>query len=284
MSRLFILLLGFCLSFSALSVQRFYSPIVESEWWVSSSQIRCELVHKISHYGEARFVYSSGGELAFQLYSWEPARRDSMTNLSSIAPFWRQPKETDLAELALSKGNYPVYFGGNLAYKMLYELQEGYDPLFHYKDWAGFSDDVYVRVSSVNFHRKLDEFKLCITNALPYGADQVKDEIVYFRTNKDHLSQPQRVKLNDMVTFAKIDKNFEIHLKGHADARGRRIFNKKLSARRIRSVEKYLISKGVPAKQISLKKAFGESRPVASNRTAKGRKKNRRVEVIIKRE
>jgi len=284
MSRLFLLLISLCFSLNVHSVQRFYSPVDVSEWQVFSSSIQCDMVHKISDYGEGRFVYSSGGELAFQLHSLEPARINSVTSLSSIAPFWREPGKVELAELTLSKGNMPVYVGGNLAYKIFYELQEGFDPTFHYKDWAGFDDDVYVTVSSVNFHRVFGEFKRCISEALPYGADQIKDTIVYFRTNKDNLSQEQRKKLADIVLFAKVDKDFEIHLNGHADARGRRIFNKKLSARRIRSVEKYLLSKGVPSMQISYKKAHGESLPVASNRKASGRKKNRRVEVTIQRE
>jgi len=281
MLHLFLLLIGLCLSTDALAVQRFHTPVDRAEWLVFSSPIQCDMVHKISDYGEGRFVFSSGGELAFQLYSLEPARHDSITSLSSVAPHWREPGIKALTELTLSKGHMPVYVGGELAYKMFYELQEGYDPTFHYKDWAGFKDDVYVTISSVNFHRKFLEFKRCISAALPYGADHVKDTIVYFQTDKDNLSFEQRKKLADIVLFAKVDKNFEIRLNGHADARGRRIYNKKLSARRIRSVEEYLLSKGVPELQISRKKAYGESRPVASNRNASGRKKNRRVEVLI---
>jgi len=281
MPRLFLLLIGLYFSTNALAVQRFHTPVDRAEWLVFSSPVQCDMVHKISDYGEGRFVFSAGGELAFQLFSLEPARRDSVTSLSSVAPHWREPSVTELTELTLSKGNYPVYVGGELAYKLFYELQEGYDPTFHYKDWAGFEDDVYVTISSVNFHRKFLEFKRCISQALPYGADHVKDTIVYFQTDKDNLSPEQRKKLADIVLFAKVDQSFEISLNGHADARGRRIYNKKLSARRIRSVEKYLLSEGVPALQISHKKAYGESKPVASNRKASGRKKNRRVEVLV---
>lgn len=255
--------------------------MVDSDWHVLSSPIQCELVHEIDHYGNGRFIFSSGGELAFQLYSIEAARREGAASLYSIAPFWREAEEKDLAQLAISSGNMPVYVGGELAYRILYELQAGRHPTFHYKDWASFEDDVYVSVSSVNFHKQVDEFKRCITNALSYGSDEVKDTIVYFGSDKSTLTRSQRKKLTEIVLFSKIDKNLKIQLKGHADGRGRRIYNKKLSTRRIRAVEKYLVSKGVPEMQIS-QKAHGESRPVASNRSERGRRNNRRVDVLIK--
>jgi len=283
MPRLFTLLIGLLLSPGLQTAQRYQSSVVESDWHVKSSPIQCEMVHNINHYGNGRFVFSSGGELAFQLHVMEPARRESVASLYSIAPFWHESEEKELAQLTISRGKMPVYVGGDLAFRMLYELQAGRHPTFHYKDWAGFEDDVYVSVSSVNFHRNLDEFKLCISNALSYGSDQVKDTAVYFDSDKHAVTRRQRERLREIIMFAKIDKGLKIQLKGHADGRGRRIYNKKLSARRTRAVEKFLVSKGVPAMQIS-QKAHGESRPVASNRSQRGRKSNRRVDVIIKHE
>jgi len=282
MSRFIVLIFSLLFVTKLPAVQRFHSSVEEASWHVHSSAIYCEMVHNISHYGNGRFVFSSGGELAFQLHVLEPARRESVASLYSIAPFWRYKNEKELAQLSISKGKMPVYVGGDLAYRMLYELQEGRDPTFHYKDWAGFVDDVYVSVSSVNFHQQIDEFKRCISNVLPYGSDKVKDTVVFFDTDKSSITRAQRKKLHEIILFAKIDKGMKIQLKGHADGRGRRIYNKKLSLRRINAVEKYLVSKGIPAEQISLK-AHGESRPVDSNRNSRGRKNNRRVDVVINR-
>lgn len=279
--RLLIALLFLILSFSLHAVQRYQSSVDEADWKVRSSPIECEMSHEIDHYGKGRFIYSSGGELAFQLYSREAARQNSVASLYSFAPFWREPKEKELAQLTISKGKMPFYIGGNLAYRMLYELKAGRHPTFHYKDWAGFEDDVYVSVSSVKFHKHIDDFTLCMSNALDYGSDQVKDTALYFATDKFGLSKQEKAKLWQIALFARIDKDMKIQLKGHADGRGRRIYNKKLSARRTASVEKYLISKGVSETQIS-QLALGESRPAASNRSPRGRKNNRRVDVFIK--
>jgi len=277
-SSVFLLLLF--LPNSLYAVQRFHSTVEESQWTVKSTPIYCELRHPISHYGDARFVYSSGGELAFQLRVLMAAPRDGATSLYSIAPFWRNPYQKELAQLTISKGVMPVYVGGSLALRILYELQKGRDPTFHYRDWADYTDDVFVSVSSVNFHRVADEFRQCISQVLPYGADKVKDTFVYFAVNKHALVKEQRKRLKNIILFAKMDPAMQIQLKGHTDSEGRRRFNKQLSIRRSRAVEGYLISQGVPAEQIS-NRSFGESRPVASNRSLSGRSRNRRVEVII---
>ena len=282
MSRLPLLLLLLVPHFSLFAAQRFHSSTDESHWMVKSSPIYCELKHPISHYGDGRFVYSSGGELAFQLRVQMPAPRESVASLYSIAPFWRPAYEKELAQLTISQGKMPVYVGGSLALRMLYELQKGFDPTFHYKDWASFEDDVYVTLSSVNFHRQLDKFQHCINQALPYGADKLKDTRVYFDTNKSILRPEQRERLKEIALFASMDKSMRIQLFGYADDRGLRRYNKRLSERRTRAVRKYLISRGVSAEQISIR-AYGERRPVASNRTERGRRHNRRVEVVIER-
>jgi chemotaxis protein MotB len=56
--------------------------------------------------------------------------------------------------------------------------------------------------------------------------------------------------------------------------------NLELSSARADDVVRYLTSKGVPSASISAQ-GFGETRPVASNDTAQGRAKNRRVEIVI---
>lgn len=66
-------------------------------------------------------------------------------------------------------------------------------------------------------------------------------------------------------------------VEGHTDNRGSRAINVDLSQRRARAVMDYLIGKGVERKRLSAK-GFGFERPIATNDTALGRAKNRRVE------
>ena len=67
-------------------------------------------------------------------------------------------------------------------------------------------------------------------------------------------------------------------LEGHASAEGTNSYNMNLSRDRANSVKTYLVNSGVDANRVSVK-AFGESRPVASNETEEGRMQNRRVEI-----
>jgi OOP family OmpA-OmpF porin len=65
---------------------------------------------------------------------------------------------------------------------------------------------------------------------------------------------------------------------GHTDSVGTDAYNQKLSIRRAEAVKKHLVSQGIEAKRIYVE-GKGESQPVADNKTAEGRAKNRRVQI-----
>ena len=68
---------------------------------------------------------------------------------------------------------------------------------------------------------------------------------------------------------------------GHTDSIGTEQYNQRLSERRAEAVKQYLVSKGIPASKITTI-GKGESQPVATNKTAEGRQKNRRVDIEFK--
>ncbi|MEI6705528.1 MAG: OmpA family protein [Methylococcales bacterium] len=70
----------------------------------------------------------------------------------------------------------------------------------------------------------------------------------------------------------------ELEVDGHTSSEGSNAYNLKLSQKRSLSVANYLASKGVTNRLHA--KGYGESKPVADNRTEQGREQNRRVELI----
>lgn len=75
-------------------------------------------------------------------------------------------------------------------------------------------------------------------------------------------------------------KNFSLKLAGHTDDVGSDASNLRLSKDRAESVKSYLVSQGANPSRIEAT-GYGESQPIATNKTAEGRQENRRVEFTI---
>lgn len=101
-----------------------------------------------------------------------------------------------------------------------------------------------------------------------------------FATNSDQLSADGQAVLNEFAARAQQVKLTHVDVVGHADSRGSDTYNLDLSIRRAATVKSYLESKGMPA-AIIFASGKGETQPVASNDTAEGRAKNRRVDITI---
>jgi OOP family OmpA-OmpF porin len=84
----------------------------------------------------------------------------------------------------------------------------------------------------------------------------------------------------DRVAKLLVDKNFSLKLAGHTDNVGSNDANMKLSKDRAEAIKSYLVSKGANASRIEAT-GYGETQPIASNKTAKGRQLNRRVEFTL---
>lgn len=88
--------------------------------------------------------------------------------------------------------------------------------------------------------------------------------------------------LNDIADHIKNRSDVQaVEITGHTDSRGSAQYNDGLSMRRATSVKNYLIDHGVSPTVISTS-GMGENQPVATNESAEGRAKNRRVEINVK--
>lgn len=88
---------------------------------------------------------------------------------------------------------------------------------------------------------------------------------------------PKGMKLLDvLVPIIQSDKSLRLEIGGHTDNYGDPRFNQMVSQARAVAVAQYLISKGVDSRRLT-SKGYGDTKPIASNKTRAGRQQNRRV-------
>ena len=102
----------------------------------------------------------------------------------------------------------------------------------------------------------------------------------FFDFDKSVLKPEGKAKLDDLTSKLQ-GMNLEVIIAvGHTDSVGSVAYNQKLSVRRAEAVKAYLVSKGIESNRVYTE-GKGKSQPVADNKTAAGRAKNRRVEIEV---
>lgn len=111
-----------------------------------------------------------------------------------------------------------------------------------------------------------------ISEKVTFAAD------AFFDFDKAVLKPEGKAKLDEVVT--KLNSiNLEVIIAvGHTDSVGSDTYNEKLSVRRAEAVKAYLVGKGIEKNRVYTE-GKGKKQPVAENKTAAGRAKNRRVEI-----
>ena len=99
-----------------------------------------------------------------------------------------------------------------------------------------------------------------------------------FDYDKSDIKPASFTELDHVVGILNKNSNLTIAIKGHTDSRGSAKYNQALSLRRANAVKAYLESKGISAQRLTAE-GLGSAKPVASNKTDKGRAMNRRVEL-----
>ena len=103
---------------------------------------------------------------------------------------------------------------------------------------------------------------------------------VLFDFDKSNIKSEAAAILDRLVAFMNENKDKKASLSGHTDSVGSDAYNQALSERRVASVKDYVVKKGVDGGRVS-GQGFGESKPIADNKTKEGRSKNRRVEIKV---
>jgi outer membrane protein OmpA-like peptidoglycan-associated protein len=110
-------------------------------------------------------------------------------------------------------------------------------------------------------------------------VSDLRDDLL-FDTGSTDLKSGADEKLGELASYLRSNPDVMIRIEGYADSTGSSDFNKSLSQQRAEVVSSLLKERGVGDDQLRIS-AYGERKPVASNRSEEGRALNRRVELHL---
>ena len=138
-----------------------------------------------------------------------------------------------------------------------------------------------------------DEEDKCVTIPGPkenFGCPIIPEEVkkrvdlaaknILFVTGSAKLQKSSFKGLDDVVKIMSENPGMSLAIDGHTDYVGKEDYNQTLSDNRAASVKTYLVSKGIDESRITAT-GHGELKPIADNKTAAGRQKNRRSEMTL---
>ncbi len=103
---------------------------------------------------------------------------------------------------------------------------------------------------------------------------------ILFDTGKSSIKSQSEKVLSDIIAILKEYPTAKFTVEGHTDSVGSEKLNQRLSDSRANSVKEYLVKNGIDAFRLSAL-GYGESKPIDTNKTRKGRANNRRVEINL---
>ncbi len=109
----------------------------------------------------------------------------------------------------------------------------------------------------------------------------IKSYEVVYKTNSAVLLPQGKLRLDSVARYLANNPEVTVTVDGHTDNTGSDKINDPLSIKRAEAAKKYIASKGIdPARMITA--GYGSKQPTSDNKTAEGRRKNRRIEIKIK--
>lgn len=110
--------------------------------------------------------------------------------------------------------------------------------------------------------------------------DPIEINNVFFAFNSSEIQPDSRLGLNRLADLLKKNEEISIQITGHTDNVGSEEYNLRLSRQRAAAIRDFLVKAGISANRLSIE-GKGESSPVSSNESDRGRQQNRRVEFTI---
>ena len=203
----------------------------------------------------------------------EPTETHALINVS-VNNFKGVPRqgETIIFESAATKKQYSGISDEKGKFSLLLPKSTTYTILY-----SNYKENVEYNKLKIDSTKDLETITVKIKIEPPKTF--VLDNVL-FDTGKASLKPSSNKSLNELVELMKLKPGLVIEIGGHTDNIGKHYINMRLSHERANAVRNYLIKKGISKDRVT-SKGYGDTKPVASNKSDEGRKQNRRTEVNI---
>jgi OOP family OmpA-OmpF porin len=154
-------------------------------------------------------------------------------------------------------------------------------------------DDVCVTNSSTNFTCDCGSFDLIRTRGVEHIVLDMKiqkkqynlGQVIIMRNldfekGKVTMLSGSQNSLNDLVGTLRLNPSYNVEISGHTDDKGDPQKNQILSKNRAEVIYNYLLSSGIKKERLTFR-GYGQSRPIALNKTIEDRQKNERIQFRI---
>ncbi len=264
------------------------AQIDNSQWKTNASKLECSLTHTIPGYGKATFSQSSHQHQRLVVHTILDRLKPGSAKVVSYPPHWKyDDRARRIAHINVKTGTTPISMGDLPVYQLLESLEIGQSAAFiitpantanphqdHIKD--------HVVLIPAGFLKPYKEYLSCISQMVPHTFSELKEIVLQFESGSPILSKANESKLKELATFIRADgKIRKIAIEGHSDRKGSFQANKYLANQRMWAVKDFLVQfHGMNAEHFTLKD-YADTMPIASNKTAAGRAKNRRVVIKL---
>ena len=281
-----ILLLGSVLcntSAWAMTLEYAINPLLVA-WQMEESIFECRLFHPVDDFGVVEFYHQSGEDVVFLLKPIRPMMKPGKAALHLEPPAWKPShyaKSLGLFEVPRFKEDQLPKTNSDQANNMMVGLLNGLQPTITRRTYFDDATSVRVKITPAQFDRFYPNYLTCTQQLLPVNYDQIKRNKILFKSGQKLMSEKDEKWMEKVALYVNNDPRISaIYIDGHSDNYGRRYHNRRLSETRAFGVQAFLLDQGVNPDLMTVR-YHGGRYPVATNKTAQGRAKNRRVTVRV---